>query len=323
MAIPRVFISSTYYDLKYVRNEIEQFIKSLGYDPVMHDKGKVAYTQEVTLEESCYNELSQCDIIISIIGGRYGTQSQGSDYSITMTELERALVEKKKIYVFISKDVYIENGSYEANKDGGNYKPAYANDIRVHEYISELKAKIKNQPIKPFDNTSEIIDELKVQFAGLFQRLLREQATLTETKTAYDLQQSADDIKAAAQEFHKEKEEFFKKFDGSIMSTNAIVRFIGKKIGLKKSMFFAKDYAAIDDFLIAIGFSTDNFDFEDEYIYTRIMGDTQQTLTLSAEIFDAEKNLKDLRSIEKIEELVIYNEKSVYIIVDDAEDLPF
>ena len=41
MAIPRVFISSTYYDLKYIRNDIESFIKNLGYEPVLHEKNKI------------------------------------------------------------------------------------------------------------------------------------------------------------------------------------------------------------------------------------------------------------------------------------------
>ena len=55
MAILRIFISSTYYDLKHVRNELGDFIKGLGYDAVMHDKGKVTYRQNETLENSCYN----------------------------------------------------------------------------------------------------------------------------------------------------------------------------------------------------------------------------------------------------------------------------
>ena len=49
MAVPRVFISSTYYDLKQVRNNIGAFIKGLGYETVMHEKSEVAYSQNVPL----------------------------------------------------------------------------------------------------------------------------------------------------------------------------------------------------------------------------------------------------------------------------------
>ena len=87
MATPRVFISSTYYDLKHVRNDISDFIRSLGYNPVMHDKGGVAYIQTDTIENSCYSELSTCDIVICIIGNHFASQYANSAFSITMEEL--------------------------------------------------------------------------------------------------------------------------------------------------------------------------------------------------------------------------------------------
>ncbi len=39
MARPRVFISSTFYDLKQVRSDLERFINDMGYDPVLHERG--------------------------------------------------------------------------------------------------------------------------------------------------------------------------------------------------------------------------------------------------------------------------------------------
>lgn len=95
MAAPRVFISSTYYDLKHVRNDIGDFIRSLGYTPVMHDRGGVAYTQTDTIENSCYSELTTCDIVICIIGNHFGTQASTGDFSITMEELRTAIKNKK------------------------------------------------------------------------------------------------------------------------------------------------------------------------------------------------------------------------------------
>ena len=34
VATPRVFISSTFYDLKYVREDLDRFIRAMGYDPM-------------------------------------------------------------------------------------------------------------------------------------------------------------------------------------------------------------------------------------------------------------------------------------------------
>lgn len=38
MAKPRVFISSTFYDLKQVRSSLETFVRDLGFDPVLSEK---------------------------------------------------------------------------------------------------------------------------------------------------------------------------------------------------------------------------------------------------------------------------------------------
>ena len=39
MAKPRVFISSTFYDLRQVRQDLDQFIMSLGYEPIRNEEG--------------------------------------------------------------------------------------------------------------------------------------------------------------------------------------------------------------------------------------------------------------------------------------------
>ncbi|HDI3138782.1 TPA: DUF4062 domain-containing protein, partial [Vibrio cholerae] len=38
MAKPRIFISSTYYDLKHIRSDLERFISEQGYDAVLNEK---------------------------------------------------------------------------------------------------------------------------------------------------------------------------------------------------------------------------------------------------------------------------------------------
>lgn len=87
MAKPRVFISSTYFDLKNIRADLERFIKSQGYEPVLNERGHIAYGTKEKLEEYCYKEIQISDILISIVGGRYGSQSKIENHSISNTEL--------------------------------------------------------------------------------------------------------------------------------------------------------------------------------------------------------------------------------------------
>ena len=57
MAKPRVFISSTYYDLKHIRKSIELFITEVGYESVLFENGDIPFDSEHPLDESCYKEL--------------------------------------------------------------------------------------------------------------------------------------------------------------------------------------------------------------------------------------------------------------------------
>ena len=81
--------------MKQVRNNIGDFVRSLGYEAVMHERSSVAYTQNDPLEEDCYHELVGCDIVVCIIGNHFGTQSSDGNLSITMKELQTALKAKK------------------------------------------------------------------------------------------------------------------------------------------------------------------------------------------------------------------------------------
>jgi hypothetical protein len=50
MAKPRVFISSTYYDLKHLRSSIENFIDQLGYEAVLSEKDNIAFVPDLPLD---------------------------------------------------------------------------------------------------------------------------------------------------------------------------------------------------------------------------------------------------------------------------------
>ena len=43
MAKPRVFLSSTYYDLKHVRERIERFLANFGMEPVLFESDNVTF----------------------------------------------------------------------------------------------------------------------------------------------------------------------------------------------------------------------------------------------------------------------------------------
>lgn len=322
MAAPRVFISSTFYDLKQVRNNIGDFIKGLGYEPVMHERSGVAYSQTTPLENDCYHELASCDIVVCIIGNHFGSKSLENDLSITMNEIQNAIKNKKKVYIFISNDVYTEHRTYLLNKDTGTFKSAYTDDIRIHEFIAELNTNVKNHMVVSFDTTDQIIDTLKTQFAGLFQNLLQREASMTDAKTAYDLQQSADQMKEIINDFECQKNDFFTKFDSSIIINNRVVFVIKKLLGMDKSAFFASDIYALDEFMEVVGFSILEVDepLEDERKYVKERFDKVSTLIVKQSLLNENKAFIKTLLREECEKGIIYNEENKN---ENDDELPF
>jgi len=190
MAKPRIFISSTFYDLRQVRADIDNFIENLGYEPVRNEEGDIAYGKDNALEEYCYKEIKSIDILISIIGGRFGSEAARTNVSISQTELRTALKENKQIYIFIEKNVLSEYETYLINKDM-DIKYRYVDDVRIYQFIEEVKSLNSNNNIKGFETASDITKYLKEQFAGLFQRFLEEQTRIKEISVIQNLEKTA------------------------------------------------------------------------------------------------------------------------------------
>ena len=57
MARPRIFISSTFYDLKQIRVELDKFIETLDYEPLRNEEGDIPYGKEDSLQAYCYKEI--------------------------------------------------------------------------------------------------------------------------------------------------------------------------------------------------------------------------------------------------------------------------
>ena len=183
MAKPRVFISSTYYDLKHLRSSLEKFIVSLGFEPVLSEKGSVAYSPEVPLDISCYREVNNCDIFVLIIGGRYGSETSKSspeevkDFyskydSITKMEYKTATLSNVPIYILINSSVYSEYQTFKINPKNESIRYAHVDSINIFYLIEDILLKNKNNPLHEFDKYSDIESWLISQWAGLFKQLI-------------------------------------------------------------------------------------------------------------------------------------------------------
>ena len=188
MTKPRVFISSTYYDLKHIRASLKNFIESLGYDAISSEKGDIAYDPDKPLDESCYQEVRNADIFVLLIGGRYGSEKSESKTpapkgffeqydSITKMEFKSAVEKDIPIYILIDRHVHSEYQTYRRNKDNKDLEYAFVDSVNVFVLIDEILGMQRNNPVQPFDRFSDIQEWLREQWAGRYRDMLNRRSS--------------------------------------------------------------------------------------------------------------------------------------------------
>jgi len=195
----KIFISSTYYDLKHVRNNLRSFIHSFGYEPVLFEHGDIPFIHKHPLDGSCYKEIPNCHMLILIIGGRYGS-AQSSIYEegrneknenemyeeyTSVTRGEYATARKNNIptFIFIKKEVAAEFQTYLKNKNKSNTDYAHVDSINIFKLIESIYNEKHGAFIKEFDVTENITDWLKNQWAGIFAHYLKHEREVVVAKT--------------------------------------------------------------------------------------------------------------------------------------------
>lgn len=193
---PRIFVSSTFYDLKYMRDDLSNFIRAHDFEPIMFEEGDVGYTPGKGLDESCYETMKTADMVVLIIGGNYGSPASGENkdgieeyLSVTRKEFITAVKASIPAYVFIDASVYAEYGIYEENMQNIEEKKCEirfkaTKDINVFRFIKSIKT-IGNISITEFKKSGEIKSFLGKQWADMFKTYLK---SLRENKDTLQVQ---------------------------------------------------------------------------------------------------------------------------------------
>lgn len=173
MPAPRVFVSSTFYDLRYIRENLKYFIKSLGYEPVLSEEGSVYYDPQAEVREAAVAEVPSCQMLALIIGGRYGQEfKSNSDQSVTNAEYKKAVESKVPIFAIVERDVNEQYKVYRGNKKNPKIDAAAitypaVDSVKIFEFIEEVQGQAVNNALVPFSDFGEIESYLRQQWASM------------------------------------------------------------------------------------------------------------------------------------------------------------
>ena len=254
------------------------------------------------------------------------------NYRITMNELERALKDRKIVYVYIDKSVYIENRTYRKNKDNPKFVPAEVNDVRIHKYIADLQDRMgSTRPIQSFESADEIIISLRAQFAGLFQTLLSRRVAESDAVNAHELHEEIEQLKHVVEASRIDHENFVNRFASTVLVRNPIVARIETCLGLVSCRLVLKDIWALDEAMIKFGYKviSENEKLSDDDFpeplpvanrtYEMTTSNKRFTLEVSSEVFNSDGSFKQIMDRAARESLVQYCEEDV----QDLNDIPF
>jgi hypothetical protein len=291
MAKPRIFVSSTFYDLRVIRSDLERFIKEMGYEPVLNEKGTIPYGSTDKLEEYCYREIEKCDVLISIIGGRFGSESYSEPYSISQMELKTAIKLTKQIYIFIEDSVLSEYETFLLNEENENVKYRYVNDLRIFKFIKEIKQLSSNNVIIPFSTSIDIVTQLREQWAGLFQRLLHEQSTRNELMMIDNIQSTVKTLNQLVTYLSESKKKGEESIIEILLSNHPVFDQLRKITNTPYRVYF-QNFNEMEVWLKARQYLREDDDFfrneNDPFSFT----DKNQRIKIGREIFDDDLKLK-------------------------------
>lgn len=237
MARPRIFISSTFYDLKQVRSELEHFLLEAGYDPVLNERGHIAYGKDEPPQNYCYREISNVDILVSIIGGRFGSDSTQKGLSVSQAELETALKLHKQVYIFVERNVRAEYETYQVNKEKADLKYRYA-DIQVYKHLDYVFGLPSNNALASFEFAKDITTYLKEQWAGLFQRLMQENEQRERDSLVQDLSASVRTLNELVQYIVRERKNTDEAIKTIVSYNHPLFEHLKAAVGAQYRIFF-------------------------------------------------------------------------------------
>ena len=183
-----VFLSSTCHDLADYREMLYRELTRYDYHVVMSERNDFGMPiDEINSYDYCLDKVLECSQLIFIIGKRYGGSYRGKKYkdiadeikklnpkigepSISLMEYYLAKRSGLTTRVFTKKDIYNERSTYEKNRDSGNFKPAFVDDVRVFEIISTITRLEIGNWFKTFMDLADLLEIIKIEFGNKFDK---------------------------------------------------------------------------------------------------------------------------------------------------------
>jgi hypothetical protein len=216
------------------------------------------------------------------------------------------------------------------NKDNGSTKYRFVDNTKIYEFISIIESLPVNNNVHDFETSSDIINYLKEQWAGLFQRFLQEQPRVKEINLLKGIENTSKTLNQLVNFLTEERKDRDTAIQDILLSNHPAMEEIRRLLRVTYRVYFiSKD--ELSEWLSARGYKPSELDFlldDDDpyyfYYHTENRQKKEYILKVAKEIFNEDGKLKVYTKDEWKEDniILISKDASTKKIVDD-DDLPF
>jgi hypothetical protein len=141
---PKIFVSSTCFDLIDFRAEVYVFLKEAGLSPVMSDEmiSEFEIFGDKNSIETCLINLRSCDTVVIILSQRYGpslVKAGFADVSATHLEYLEAVKEKKNILMYVRDRLEADFNIYGRDARVDQLKWVKPEDVKLFDMVRQHK----------------------------------------------------------------------------------------------------------------------------------------------------------------------------------------
>lgn len=164
-----IFVSSTCYDLRALREHLRSEIATWGHDPVLSEYPSFPVSPDLTTVDNCRKVVRErADVFVLVVGGKRGSLDPVTNRSVVNAEYREARFVGIDCIIFVERQVWDLLPHFKRNPEADFSSTVDYPD--VFRFIDEITESTKW--IFPFTRTDEILSTLRTQLSIRFRDLL-------------------------------------------------------------------------------------------------------------------------------------------------------
>lgn len=164
-----IFLSSTCYDLKSLREHLRSEIAAWGHEPILSEYPSFPVAPDLSTVENCKKVVrDRADVFVLIVGGKRGSLDQKTERSVVNSEYREARAAGLDCIVFVDRQVWDLRPHFKKNPNT-DFSPT-VDFPDVFKFIDEIES--NTRWIFQFHRTKDILTVLRQQLSIRFRDLL-------------------------------------------------------------------------------------------------------------------------------------------------------